>query len=103
MEIEPFYLNYQKKANFNSIIDTFFDGQGTDNLFSVIMSILILNNDPYVSQNLIIDINNFFSEYDDENFIFLDKTVYDLFGISKDCLTIFSDFFANKFGTPIAL
>ncbi|HAR1441592.1 TPA: Abi family protein [Enterococcus faecium] len=85
--------NHLKKLKLNC----FFENRGQDNLFSVIMSMLFLINDPYIAKNLVRDINDFFREYDDENIVFLDKTIYDLFDIKKENLSTFSEYFDYKF------
>lgn len=78
-------------------LDEFFEGHGVDNIYSIMMCILILINDEYVAENFLIELNNFFATYSDPRFIFLDKTVYDIFGLNKDFLYALNNFYNQKF------
>lgn len=62
------------------------DKLGTHNndLFSVVFTILSLLTDNYVATNMIVELKQFFSQYDSLNLAFLDKDIFGLFNFPRD-------------------
>lgn len=77
-------------------LDNYFIGTSTNSLYSVILSILILIDDPFAIENFIREINIFLREYTKPQFMFLEKNIYDLFDLPLNFVEIISDYAINK-------
>lgn len=68
-----------------------------DSIFSIIMSLLILINDAFVSRNLINELDKLFEFYADDPNIFIDSSIYDLFGLEPNFIEFLVSFFNYKY------
>ncbi|MEG0732399.1 MAG: Abi family protein [Vagococcus sp.] len=66
-----------------------------NDLFSLMMTILLLTNDIYLANNFILDLEILFFKYKDEKF--LDKDIYDVFKLPKDFIERLENYRNNKF------
>ena len=69
----------------------------TNNLFSVMFSILFLINDIYVAQNFIVDLNSFLVTYSQEQFTFPNADVFKLFDLPRNTVDRLQKLFELKF------
>lgn len=73
------------------------DYKHRDNLFSVIVSILVLLDDPYAINNFIIELRNFFLVYEVERFNFNGKDVFDLFNLPRSFVDDIEEYIKIRF------
>lgn len=73
-----------------------YDYQNRNNLYSIIISILILIDDPFALENFHIELRNFFSAYDKDVFLFIDKDVYDLFDLPRFLIDDIETYIRNR-------
>lgn len=66
-----------------------------NDLFAVMMTILILTKDIYLVNNFILELKFLFSTYKDVKFI--DKDIYDIFNLPKDFIERLENYRNNKF------
>lgn len=70
---------------------------GTDNLYTVLFSILWIINDPYVSLNFLNDLYNFLNQYSLKSFDFVGKNIYDLLELDTNFFNRLTNFYDHKF------
>lgn len=70
-----------------------------DNLYSIIISIIVLLDDPFAIENFYIELRNFFLVYEDKRFTFIDKDVYDLFDLPREIIPDIKLYIDKKFKT----
>lgn len=75
-------FNHLKSSN----LEDLFNKYNRANLYSVIISIFILLDDRFAVSNFLRELNIFFHEYDNDNFNFNQKNIYDLFDLPNDFL-----------------
>ena len=68
----------------------------TDNLYSVIMSILMLIDDEYVLGQFLVELTNFFQIYDSDDYQFLDANIYTLFNFPEEALEQLTSYIKKK-------
>ncbi|MFR4285570.1 MAG: Abi family protein [Enterococcus italicus] len=100
-----FSLDLPKKirANFLEQLDLLDYFKETDyihqnDLLSLILSIFILNNDQFVSYNMVLELSDFFTRYSQKQFVFSGKDVYQLFKLPADIIERLIKFHTEKFG-----
>ena len=61
-------------------------GLGKNDLFAVLIALCILINDPIILTNIMVELTLFLSPYKEKNILFIDKTLFELFGLPEDIL-----------------
>ncbi|MGO5435757.1 Abi family protein [Enterococcus cecorum] len=78
-------VSHSRMLNFDSeMVRSNNKGYYDCNLFSVMVSIILIINDNYVITNFISDIHSFLSQFDRPQYNFVGKSIYDLFDLPKD-------------------
>lgn len=89
-------VKYLKALNLIEYYPNECEPPATDNLYSVIMSILMLIDDDYVLGQFLTEITNFFNLYDSGDFQFLDANIYTLFDFPENALEQLTKYIKKK-------